>query len=111
MGAEFLLVVVPNATQTHPDPEYRRRFQEGLGVENLSRPEERVEAMAERAGYEVLSLGEPFQRLAERDQVYLHGFTGNDSEPPGTGHWNSRGHELAGRLAASAIADRILDSP
>lgn len=99
-SAEFLLITLSSGIQTHPDPDVRRRFAADAGIEDFWYPERRMQALAEREGFPVFNLAPVLQRYAEERETHLHGFANTAF---GTGHWNERGHEVAGKL----IADRI----
>jgi hypothetical protein len=103
-GADFLLVTLTSGIQTHPDPEMRRAFLDDAGLEDLGYPDRRMRSLAEREGFDILHLAEPLRRFAEENDAYLHGFANTE---PGSGHWNERGHEVAGK----ALAERICANP
>ena len=63
--------------------------------------------MGEKEGFPVLLLGPILQESAERDEVFFHGF-----EPMlGWGHWNEKGHALAGRLIAEWMSRELKGVP
>jgi hypothetical protein len=99
-GAEFLVVTVTSAHQTHPNPDVRRAVEQRLGVPHLFYAENRIRALGEREGFAVLPLAPLFQAQAEQRQVFLHGF---ENSGIGTGHWNGQGHRLAGELIAQKL--------
>jgi GDSL-like lipase/acylhydrolase family protein len=96
-GAGFLLVVASTSLQVYPDRNVRQTF-----VSDPFYLNRRLDALAQRSGFEVLSLGEPFQRYADEHHVFFHGFSNGLL---GWGHWNERGHELAGEMIAAKICD------
>ena len=96
-GAEFLLVTLSSGIQAHPDPKVRQAFVEEAGIEDLWYPDRRMRALAAREGFAILNLAPALQRYAEEHGTYLHGFANTEL---GTGHWNERGHEVAGKLVA-----------
>ena len=96
-GARFLLVVASTSLQVYPDRNVRQTF-----VSDPFYLNRRLDALAQRSGFEVLSLGEPFQRYADEHHVFFHGFSNGLL---GWGHWNERGHELAGEMIAAKICD------
>ena len=53
--------------------------------------------MCIREGISVLMLAERMQQIAEKEQVWLHGFKNTQM---GRGHWNEDGHREAGQLIA-----------
>lgn len=103
-GAELLLVTLSNGVQVHPDPAVREAFAARLGVDDLFYAEQRLGALGARHGISVLSLAPEFQRHAEAERVFLHGF---DDAEPGVGHWNERGHALAAKLIARRLCETL----
>jgi hypothetical protein len=103
-AARLLVVTLSNGIQVHPDPSVRRAFAERLGVGDLFYTERRLSDFGERHGLSVLSLAPAFQRHAEERKVFLHGF---DEARPGRGHWNERGHALAGELVARRLCQDL----
>lgn len=96
-GASFSVVTLSNPEQVDPRPQRRDTLAGALGVTDLFHPERRVQAMGLRVGFEVLTLAPELAAHAVRTGEYLHGF----AERLGRGHWNERGHELAGRSIAA----------
>jgi hypothetical protein len=98
-GANFAVVTLTNAAQVHPDPAVSERFRERLGVPDLDYPDRRIQ---ELGAFPVLNLAPYFRDHARANHDYLHGF------PPnlGAGHWNEKGHALAGRLIAEWLCSR-----
>ena len=99
-GTDWLMVVLSNGIQVHPDLEMRERFRRAMGHPSLFYCEERLTEAAHRDGYEILCLAPPLGEIAKRNQVLLHGF---ENMQPGFGHWNELGH----RAAAERIADHL----
>lgn len=99
--AGFLIVTLTNGDQVDPDPVLKRAAAKRLGVPDLLYPEKRIAALGNREGIPVLNLAEPFADYAERNKVYLHGFKN------GGGHWNSKGHHLAGKLISEKICSNF----
>ena len=99
-GAKFLLVTATSPNQV--DPEQRRVVKSRLGVEALDYPEKRLKALGERERFPVLNLLYDFQRHADKQNTYLHGFPNSKL---GAGHWNEKGHSLAATLIAKRICD------
>jgi len=91
-GAQFLLVLLTNPIQVHPDSAVRGQFQQKLEVLDLFYPDHRIKKLAEDAGIPVLLLAPDFQKYAEEENVFLHGFGGASRK----GHWNETGHRMAG---------------
>lgn len=101
-GADFAVVTLTTGPQVHPDRGIAGRYLERLGVVDLDEPDRRIRALGEAGGFPVLNLAGPFRAHARAEHVYLHGF------PPdlGGGHWNERGHGLAGKLIAGWLCER-----
>jgi len=93
LGARFFLVTLTNAVQVDPDPAVRAAHARALDVEDLEYPDRRLAALGERAGFPVLGLVPPLRDHAERTGTHLHGF---ENTTLGSGHWNARGHRVAG---------------
>jgi hypothetical protein len=77
---------------------------EGLGVRDLFYPEKRLKELANREGFEIITLAQGLQSYAEEYRLFLHGFS---NAYVGLGHWNEKGHELAGRM----LAEYLCSSP
>jgi hypothetical protein len=100
IGAEFLVVTLSNGIQVHPDPVVRASFMDSEGIDNLFYPDERIWEVCKQAGIAVMNLAKPFQLYAEQNSVCLHGFS---NATICGGHWNEKGHFLAGRLISDEI--------
>ena len=98
--ARFVIAMVTQAIQLHPDAKVREAFAQQLDCPDLDYPERRIESLGREHGFEVIALARPMTEVAERDQRYFHGFP---NTAPGTGHWNEAGHYLAGKLIAKAM--------
>jgi len=102
----FAVVSLTTGMQVHPDPAVRRAFMKRLKVDTLSYPDERLAAFGQREGIPVLALAPALQRVAERENVFLHGFP---NTAPGEGHWNVRGHAAAAREMAGWVCGMLGD--
>jgi hypothetical protein len=102
-GADFWVVTLSNASQVYPDPSVRQAFMERLGVRTLFYPDLRIKALGEREGLRVLNLAQYFQLYADQHNIFLHGFSPN----MGRGHWNARGHWLAGDTIAKNLCKEM----
>jgi hypothetical protein len=94
-GAELFVVVLSNAIQVHPDKASRDEFQKIAGVEDLFYPDSRIAAACRDAGIPVLPLAPKMQQQAQQHNTYFHGFANTRK---GQGHWNEKGHAIAGEL-------------
>lgn len=90
--ARFVMVVLSNSIQVHPDPTVRKRFMQTYQSADIFYPDQRLESFSQREGIEVIPLAPLLQRYAEETGGYLHGF----GEAEGFGHWNQLGHRIAG---------------
>jgi hypothetical protein len=99
-GAKFLLVTLTNGIQVHPDPRERKAFAESLGCDDLLYPDRRMAAFAAAHGMQAVILAPIMQNQAEQTQQYLHGFPNTRM---GAGHWNEKGHRIAGEIIAEYV--------
>jgi hypothetical protein len=106
--AQFLLVVLSNGTQVHPDRAVRRAFATALGVSDLFYPDRRLSEFAAGSGIDHLLLGPRLAEHAEAHGQCLHGFI---SAVPCAGHWNAAGHRIAGEIIAEKICRDVLPEP
>lgn len=97
-GARFVLVVLTNPIQVHPDPAVRHAFRATAGLSDLFYPGKRLAELGRRTGFPVLDLAPDLQRYVERNQVFLHGFP---DRLLGDGHWNIEGHNSGGQAIAA----------
>jgi hypothetical protein len=103
-GAIFLAVTEDTGIQVWPIANVTERFAHHLGAPDLFYPDRRIAALGQREGFAVLTLAQPLQQYAIKNQVFLHGFS---NTPPGSGHWNKLGHAEAGRLIAQRLCSMI----
>lgn len=99
-GTRFVVTVLSSAAAVYPNPALRKRYAEGLGVEDLLYPDQRLRQFGEQHGIEVIALAPEMQRHADATGAYLHGFA---NTRPGFGHWNQAGHALAAQLLARPL--------
>ena len=99
-GARFLLAILSTPGTVYPDAQMRARYAKSLGVSSLFYPEERLQDLGARNGFDVLALAPPMQKLADARKVYFHGFP---NTKPGFGHWNEAGHAAAAELIAQRL--------
>lgn len=102
--AKFLVVTGSSGIQVTPDAAARQNFMNSLAINSLFYPDERIKALGQAQGFEVLNLAPSLYEYATVNRVFVHG----SSDTGGRGHWNEIGHRLAGELIASRIcrADR-----
>ncbi len=99
-GARFLTVTLSTGAQVHPNPLFREKFKQTLGVDHLFYPDQRLRALGEREGFPVLNLAPSLQFQATWRGMWLHGF---ENKFLGAGHWNRLGHQLAGGMMADFL--------
>jgi hypothetical protein len=102
-GRQFFLVTLSNPAQVNPDPKYRADFIQQNGISDLFYPDRRIQSLCEREGIASLILAPKLQEYAEHNHVFLHGFEARI----GKGHWNERGHALAGELIADWLCPQL----
>ena len=98
-GARLLVVTLSNPAQVHPDPAARASYLRARGIEDLFYADLRIAGTCARLGVSSLVLAPVLLEHAERTGEFLHGF----GDRPGGGHWNERGHRLAGELIATEV--------
>ena len=98
-AAKFLVVTGSSGIQVSPDASLRSEYMKRLRVDTLFYPDDRIKALGEREGFEVLSLAPALADYANRNQVFLHG----SGETLGKGHWNETGHRVVGALIAEKV--------
>ncbi len=103
--ARFLLVVLSNSIQVHPDEAVRQRFREAIGADDLFYPDRRLGDFGAANGIDHLLLAPKLAEEALATGQCLHGFL--QSVPCG-GHWNADGHARAGELIAERICREVL---
>ncbi|HUP94275.1 MAG TPA: SGNH/GDSL hydrolase family protein [Burkholderiales bacterium] len=99
-GATFVIVTLSKGIQVHPDSKEREAYARYLGVTDLFYPEKRIQALAKTSRLRLISLAEPFQKHAEENRVYLHGYP---NATVGFGHWNDKGHALAAKMISEEL--------
>jgi len=105
-GGRMFLATLSVGIQVNPDANARYEYAKRLGVKNLTYPDARVQRFAEQINLPHIILAPLLLQIAERDKVYLHGFSNTGM---GIGHWNEKGHAWAARLIASAICEQSAD--
>jgi hypothetical protein len=107
-GADFLLAVVSESRQVHPDPDVRRRIAEQIGITDYFYFEDRLQDFAKKVGIESIGLGRILRAEAEDRAKCHHGF---DNAYPCYGHWNQLGHEVAGVHISRSICSKLARKP
>ncbi|MBE9116975.1 SGNH/GDSL hydrolase family protein [Lusitaniella coriacea LEGE 07157] len=99
-NAEFWVVTLSNSPQVHPNPAIRQQYRQRWGIQDLFYPDRRIKKIGDRAGFPVLNLAPLFQKYADRNRTFFHGFK---NTALGIGHWNETGHALAGETMAKRL--------
>lgn len=100
-NARFLVVTLSNGIQVAPSAQVRTDFLKRVGATDLFYPDHRIKDLGGRDGFAVINLGPELQVYAEQNNVFLHGFGNN----LGSGHWNEKGHQIAGQLLAQKLCE------
>ena len=103
-GAKFMVVTLTAGPQVSPDASGRQSYMARLGITDLFYPERRIQAVAEREHFPILTLAPVFIEYADQHKVALHGF-GNHLN---LGHWNAEGHRLAGERISQKLCELIV---
>jgi len=107
--AEFWVVTLSTGLQVHPDPKVRQAALQRMNSTDEFYVEQRLEELGRREPLKVLALAPALQRQAEEQKEFLHGFASSGSL--GVGHWNARGHALAGQRIAAALCAALEATP
>lgn len=105
--AEYLVAVLSNAIQVHPDERTRAEYMKRLRIADIFYPDKRIERLGRKNEITVISLAERMQSFAVKNSVFLHGF---ENTTLGEGHWNRDGHALAGRYIATDVCQFLLEN-
>ncbi len=100
----LLVVTLANPPQIYPDPTVRGYYSKTYHSTDIFYPDQRIKALGEREGFEVLNLAAPMQAYADEHHVFMAGFK---STKLGVGHWNAEGHRVAGELIAQKICEML----
>jgi hypothetical protein len=92
-GVRFLVALEGDGIQTDPHRLDRLEFMNRMGITSLFYPDEHIEALGSREGFEVVDLARPMQAYADSHQVALHYLKVGE-----WGHWNALGHRVAAQL-------------
>lgn len=101
IGARFLTVSLTNASQVYPDRADRERYMEENGLSTLTYPEDRLSSFCAEEKIPFFSLVGPMSEAAVESGECLHGFS---NAIVCGGHWNEKGHELAGDLISERLS-------
>lgn len=101
-GARFLLLVLSNAEQVHPDlaADLNARYS---FTWDYDQPDRILEEFANEKNILFLRLMPTFRKYHIETGQYLHGFA-----PPYKGHWNKTGHQVAADVIFKFLKERHL---
>jgi lysophospholipase L1-like esterase len=99
-GADFWLVLMTNPAQVYPDQRVRIDVATPTVFKDLMYPDRRLNGFAALLEIPLIGLAAPLRTFAERNQALLHG-----SADFAGGHWNKKGHAVAGREIARRLCD------
>jgi len=105
--AEFIAITLSNPPQVYPDRQIREKLAQ-LGAENLFYPDQRLAQFGQNQGIEVITLAPIFQQQADQTTTYWHGF---ENTILGIGHWNEKGHQLAGEIIGDRLCQQLSNQP
>jgi hypothetical protein len=99
-GAHLAVATASTAQQVDPDAERRARNARERSIQDLFYSDKRLYQLSRRLGFQMIPAAAAMSEIAERTKVYFHGFA---NTAPGIGHWNRRGHSVAGQIMANEI--------
>jgi hypothetical protein len=99
-GARLVVATVSTAPQVDPDAARRAGNAREGSIQDLFYSDKRLYRLAREAGFYMVPLAAAMSEVAERTKVHFHGFANTEM---GRGHWNKRGHSVAGQLLAKEI--------
>lgn len=98
----FMVMTITSGAEVSPSEQARQGLAASLGVTDLDYPEKRLASFCGENGIDILVLGPMMRKHAEDYNVYFHGFS---NTAIGTGHWNEKGHAVAGQLLAGKLSE------
>ncbi len=102
-NAELIIALVTNSIEVTPDETRREELKSKLSVTDLKYPQNRMQEIGKRIGIPVIALAPRFLDHALKNNICLHGFEGKCE-----GHWNEKGHKLAGEIISEELC-KILE--
>lgn len=96
-GSDFLLMTLTNSSQISDKliPNLNKAL--GSGNYDLEKPDREIRLFASQNGIDLFQLLPSFKESYLKTGTYYHGFEDNSGEGY-DGHWNYKGHRLAGEL-------------
>jgi hypothetical protein len=99
-GSRLVVATVSIPQQVDPDPERRARSASQGSIQDLFYSDKRLYRLSREIDFQMIPLAAAMSEVAERAKVYFHGFA---NTAMGFGHWNKRGHSVAGQILAREI--------
>jgi hypothetical protein len=99
-GGRLVVATISAPEQVDPDPDRRAGIARAGSIQDLFYPDKRLFRLAGDAGFQMIPLAPAMAEVAERTRTYFHGFA---NTVLGVGHWNYRGHSVAGQILANEI--------
>lgn len=103
--AKLLVVLISGDIQVHPDANVRNAILNENHVKDPFYPDNRLKSFCESEGIPVLMMGPAFLEYGISHHTFLHS-TGKYSQ--GFGHFNEKGHRLAGKLISDKLEHELL---
>jgi hypothetical protein len=100
----LLVATLANPPQVYPNAAVRASYMQLYHSTNIFYPGDRIKALGERVGFQVLNVAPPMQAYVDEHHVFMCGFKNTKM---GIGHWNANGHHLAGELIAQKICQML----
>ncbi len=105
-GARFFVAILCPALQAHPSASVQEQAMRALAVQDLSYADRRIEALGRQEEFPVLALSVPMGKIAREQGVFLYGDI-RSQYGRGRGHWNAKGHEVAGHAIAEFLCEGL----
>ncbi len=106
-NAIFVLTTLTSGKQVHPDIAIQKKYMEKFGVTDLFYPERRIRSIGKKYKFPVITMAERLQKIAIKEGIYFHGFK---NTVMGFGHWNEKGHKIAGEILVKDICTKVFAS-
>jgi lysophospholipase L1-like esterase len=103
-GVALLAFNISTPSQAYPDFSIQKRLLDHFNIPDFFYAERRLSTICEKSSIEFFPLASHLRSEVDDTELFLHGFSNTRF---GTGHWNEQGHQLAARLVAAAIKNKI----
>lgn len=101
-GGRLIVATVSTSQQAEPDPVRREKGARESSIQDLFYSDKRLYRLSREAGFLMIPLAVAMSEIAERTKAYFHGFANTEL---GVGHWNARGHDVAGKILTRKICE------